>query len=149
MPLTSLPKQYLFGFLLITWMVVIFAFSSIPGAVSPYASPLWYVLERKGAHVFEYLILAVLAMLFLGTHPRLQKECHSPYWIAFLFCTSYALSDEIHQFFVFGRQARFTDVLIDVIGVVCGMAFFFLWKQKKIRTRLLKVYRFCKVKTSR
>ncbi len=116
----------------------------MPGAISPYASPLWYVLERKGAHVFEYLILAVLAMLFLGAHKKLRKECPAPFWIAFLFCTTYAFSDEIHQFFVFGRQARFTDILIDIIGVGLGLLLFFLWTQKKIRNQFLKMYRFCK-----
>ncbi|MFZ1720743.1 MAG: VanZ family protein [Candidatus Moraniibacteriota bacterium] len=141
-------KKYLFGSLLISWMIVIFALSSIPGVVSPYESPLWYVLERKGAHVIEFLVLALLTATYFSTHTTLRKGKKSLYVLVFLFCMVYALSDEIHQFFVFGRQARFTDVLIDSGGAILGVISFFFWQQKKMRARLLKAYRSLKRKTS-
>ncbi len=130
-------------------MLVIFVLSSIHGSGSPYASPLWYVLERKGAHIIEYLILAVFAGAFFSTYPWMRRSERVLCWMVFLFSIAYALSDEIHQFFVFGRQARFTDVLIDAIGGALGMVTFFFWQQKEMRTRLLRLYRSLKRKTSR
>lgn len=141
-------KKHLPDFLLASWMIIIFALSSIPGVVSSYESPLWYVLERKGAHVIEFLVLALLTATYFSTHAVLRKGKKSLYVLVFLFGITYALSDEIHQFFVFGRQARFTDVLIDSIGVLLGMALFFFGQQKKMRARLLKAYRLLKRKTS-
>lgn len=130
-------------------MIVIFALSSIPGVVSSYESPLWYVLERKGAHVIEFLILALLTAAYFSTHTTLRKGKKSLYVLVFLFGITYALSDEIHQFFVFGRQARFTDVLIDAVGVLLGIILFFLGQRKKVRSRISKIYRSLKQKTSR
>ena len=112
-------------------MLVIFAFSSIHGSGSPYASPLWFVLERKGAHVVEYLILALLALCFLSSYRERGRMRRFLYGIVSCFCIAYAFSDEIHQFFVFGREARFTDVLIDFIGASIGMMVFFFWREKK------------------
>ncbi len=137
------------GILLLLWMGIIFGFSSIPGSGSSYTPPLWYILERKGAHVTEYCILAVLAALFFSTQIFLRKEKRMFHWIVLLFCIAYALSDEIHQIFVFGREGRFTDVLIDAGGAILGMIFFFLCQQKKIHTRFQKFTRFFKQKASR
>lgn len=140
-------KKRLLGAGLLLWMAVIFAFSSLHGSGSSYVSPLWYVLERKGAHVIEFFILAFLAALFFLTYPSLRKEKKAFPWFVFLFCTAYALSDEIHQFFVFGREARFTDVLIDTGGVILGMTLFFFWQQKQWRKYFLR--KLFKRKTSR
>lgn len=41
--------------------------------------------------------------------------------ISTLFCIIYALSDEIHQLFVFGRSGELKDVLIDTIGSFLGI----------------------------
>ncbi len=78
---------------------------------------------RKGAHMTEYAILAIL--LYVWTHrwqmTRLRKSVEAAV-IAIL----YAGSDEFHQLFVAGRAGRFSDVLIDSAGVVLGLAFFLL-----------------------
>lgn len=124
--------------MLVLWMIVIFGFSSIPGTASPYPSPLWYVFERKGAHVMEFFILAVLVGIFLSIRFRTRIKGAAFYWLIFLSCTAYALSDEIHQFFVFGRQSRFTDVLIDDIGIIIGMLTFSLWTQRRIWSRFFR-----------
>jgi hypothetical protein len=52
------------GSMLVVWMGVIFLFSSMPGSGSLYDPPTWYVLERKGAHVFEFAFLSVFAFRF-------------------------------------------------------------------------------------
>ena len=48
----------------------------------------------------------------------------------------YALSDEWHQSFVPSRTASFGDVMIDVLGGICGI-FWMVWYQRGIRTPLI------------
>lgn len=142
-------KRRVRGGLLIVWMLVIFGFSSMPGVISPYASPLWYILERKGAHVAEFFILASLATAFFSTYVVFRKEKRSFFLLVIFFSVAYAFSDEIHQFFVFGREARFTDVLIDSGGALLGTTISFFWWRKKIHHRVLRWCYSLKTKTSR
>jgi len=73
---------------------------------------------RKSAHFAEYFILGVLVMnaMKAGEMPDLRA-----FILALLFCVLYAASDELHQYFVPGRDARATDVLIDSIGALAGI----------------------------
>lgn len=122
--LDFLSKRYLFGGALLCWMGFIFFLSSLPGAGTDFDPPLWYVLERKGAHLFEYAVLAILLSLFLSTLSRFQASKKNFCIIVFLFGIAYAFSDEIHQLFVFGRSGRFSDVLVDMVGLLIGMFLF-------------------------
>ena len=124
-------KKWRYGVALLSWMIVIFALSSIHGSGTNYEPSPWYVLERKGAHVAEFFILAFLASLFFAEYRRIREKRAYFFLIVFLFGVAYAFSDEIHQFFVFGRQSKFTDVLIDTVGVILGMIGFFFWKWKR------------------
>ena len=47
-------------------------------------------------------------------------------WIAFAAGVLYAVSDEVHQSFVAGRQGSALDVAIDALGVACGVV---LWQR--------------------
>ena len=47
----------------------------------------------------------------------------------------YALSDEIHQFFVPGRTCAFRDVLIDTIGGVTSILVLYIFS--KIKNKVL------------
>lgn len=60
---------------------------------------------RKLAHVLGYAILAITAI-------GLSKS----WWIATLICTAYACLDEVHQYFISGRNATPRDVLVDAMG---------------------------------
>ena len=86
---------------------------------------------RKGAHMTEYAILAVLFCIWLGRWemPRTRLAC-----MAGTFAVLYACSDEFHQLFVEGRAGRVNDVLIDSAGAVLGLALFLF-----IRTCLSKL----------
>lgn len=131
----ALLQRRIYGVSTLLWMVVIFTFSSIHGSGTYFEPPLWYVLERKGAHMIEFSILAFLVASFLSTYIVFRKDTKLFFCSVFLFCLVYAFSDEIHQFFVFGREARFTDVVIDSGGILIGeVAFFFRWRNvpKKI-----------------
>ena len=123
-------------------MAVIFAFSAQPGEVSdemttaavlPLAelvasmqqgdtaatvTMLYNIIGtvvRKLAHVCEYALLGFLVYQLLQTY-HLQKR-----WLPILLCVAYAVTDEVHQYFVPARSGRATDVLIDAIGVFCGV----------------------------
>lgn len=105
------------GLILLGWMAVIFAFSALPGSPYAPANPtLWYFLERKGAHVIEYLILMALAVRFF--YALLPKERFRNILIgAVLLSLLYAATDELHQSFVPYRGAKITDILIDAGGI--------------------------------
>lgn len=78
---------------------------------------------RKGAHMVEYAILAILLYVWIG---RWQMTRFRKSSAAAVIAILYAGSDEFHQLFVEGRAGRFSDVLVDGSGVVLGLAFFML-----------------------
>lgn len=87
---------------------------------------------RKGAHMTEFAILAVLLYLWTSRWQAayLRRAC------AAAFATMlYACSDEFHQLFVPGRAGRVSDVLIDSAGAVLGLALFVLIERIAIRWR--------------
>ena len=75
-----------------------------------------HLVIRKGAHFTEYAVLAVLVANAIRMPQR--------WWIPIAFCALYALSDEIHQYFVPDRACRFLDVCIDTAGGAFGTAVF-------------------------
>ena len=91
----------------VAWAAVIFAFSSIPSLGTGLGTA-DFVL-RKIAHATEFAILAALLVRALR-HTGL----------AVAVAIAYAVSDEIHQSFVSGRQGSPRDVGIDAVGVVVG-----------------------------
>jgi VanZ family protein len=96
-------------FPVLLWAGVIFAFSSIPSLSSGLGT--WDLVLRKGAHMTEYAILAVLLVRATGSYA----------W-AFALTVAYAASDEVHQVFVRGRQGSPFDVGIDAVGALIGLA---------------------------
>ncbi len=73
----------------------------------------WDLFLRKLAHMAEFGLLWLLWWRALGYgHPAL------PAAIAIL----YAISDELHQHFVPGRNGSAVDILIDTVGVLAGVA---------------------------
>ncbi len=96
----------------ILWMVIIFFVSHQPSAVIPkYGS--WDTLLKKGGHVFAYAVLAIL----------LQYAGLSSRW-AFFLAVLYAISDELHQTQIAGRNGQPMDVAIDTVGIVIGVLLF-------------------------
>lgn len=130
---TLTPKGRLWGGALIVWMGIIFAFSHQPGSGTNWEPPLWYILERKSAHVVEYAVLMGIAIgFFRQLFPRESRR--RVFLIAFLFTLSYGFLDEIHQAFIFGRGAKFSDALIDGVGAL-GMGICLWWWQSQIREK--------------
>lgn len=76
-------------------------------------------LIRKESHFFIYLILGIL---FMGTIRRSGIHGARGVIITLLFCSFFAISDEVHQLFVLGRGAQIKDVLIDIAGTIVGIS---------------------------
>jgi len=102
----------------IVWAGIIFTLSSIPNLKSGLEQD--FAL-RKIAHILEYAILTYLLIrAFHSFTSQHKKILMSAIMISFV----YALSDEFHQAFVFGRKGRIEDVIIDSIGI---LLIAFLW----------------------
>jgi VanZ family protein len=89
---------------------------------------------RKIGHMVEYALLAIAVILPLYYY-RFRR------WklilICFGICFIYACADEIHQLFIYDREGRFLDVLIDCIGVFAGILLFHVFKTMVQRIREL------------
>jgi VanZ family protein len=97
----------------VLWMGVIFWFSAQPNYALPnFGAP--DTLIKKGAHITEYAILGWLIQRARGDRRA--------WWQSLLFATLYAATDEFHQSFTPGRNARVTDAMIDSAGVAIGVA---------------------------
>ena len=140
-------KRILSIILLILWCTLIFYFSSQVGSISEKSSSqvidiinklfnvnlynyeYSIIIVRKLAHMFLYFILYLLSLNVFKNY-KIKKI----YLYAFLFCFIYAVSDEVHQLFVFERSFGIIDIIIDLIGSI--IAFFFLKIIKSIRVLL-------------
>lgn len=104
------------------WAGFIFYLSS--GTVGAVGVTYWQDFVIKSlAHVAEYGILTALLYRAL-LNSGVDKTRSAIY--SLLFAVVYAATDEFHQFFVPGREARFHDVLFDTIGG--SLALYSIWK---------------------
>ena len=93
---------------------------------------LLHVLVRKAAHLGEYAVLSMLfAYAFWDSDLPRRAKWLLPVGISAL----YAVTDEVHQYFVPGRACRLGDVVIDTCGAVLGMCLFaaLAWIWRKIK----------------
>lgn len=75
------------------------------------------MLIRNTAHFAEYGALGFLAAS-VGISFYVKPKINIP--VSFAFSALYAVSDEIHQYFVPGRSCQITDIFIDSSGAFCG-----------------------------
>ena len=146
--------------LLIGWMLLIFLFSNDTGEVSTKKSDgliigtIEFLLERdltdaekikyvdwfvtpvrKGAHLLVYFVLGYLMISTLKEFRLVDKRT---YIYAVILCMLYAISDEVHQYFVPGRSAEVIDVVIDTVGASLGV---WRWGKKfKLQTRKTEIH---------
>ena len=153
--------RVLSALILVAWMVMIFGFSSqnatesvsvstgvtakiarllTPGFddMSPLAQAevieAFHHFVRKTAHFVEYAVLGMLAVNALRTY-RMNKAWRflSPVAI----CLAYAVTDEVHQYFVPKRSAQIWDVLLDTLGGTVGVIamLLFVWLVKRFKRK--------------
>ena len=137
---------------LIAWMLLIFLMSHQPGEVSSsqsdlvlkifsfigielndYFGELATLIIRKLAHFSEYMILFLLTYNVIRHYINGRKKRV----FALIFVFIYACTDEIHQYFIPGRNMAFTDVLIDTSGGIFGYIISIIFEKfslKKKRT---------------
>ncbi|MGN1409448.1 MAG: VanZ family protein [Eubacteriales bacterium] len=132
--------------LTVIWMAVIFSFSCENGGESAESSGgfIRYFLDtfspefgelssseqqaviesydhfiRKAAH---FTIYAVLGSLIFSAVKSFGIRDKNSYFISLISGAAYAVSDEIHQYFVPGRACMLRDMLLDSCGVAFGAA---------------------------
>lgn len=76
-------------------------------------------IVRKTAHFLEYFILGLLSGFVSATYKQNRYILKAV--LTFAFCLLFAVSDEIHQYFIPGRACRFTDICIDAAGSVIAI----------------------------
>ncbi len=130
---------------LVSWVVFIFMMSSQPATQSTQTSSKFVLkiidiiyrdfnkistqqqnniihtitlIVRKTAHFTEYFILGLLSTGVAITYNN--KKRYLNYVFSVLFSVVYAVSDELHQYFVPGRACRFLDICIDAAGSICA-----------------------------
>ena len=137
-------KKILYTTLLILWMLMMFMFSSQNGSLSDKTSGgitgvITHIVQnifniennikitilsdfkkivRKTAHFTAYALGGILAYCTYNSYKKIKLE-DLKYIVIFMIL--YAISDEIHQYFVPGRSAEIRDVLIDVLGANIGI----------------------------
>ena len=151
-------RKRIFIILTIAWMIIIFLMSSQPAPDSTETSlavghavctlfvPGYSKMStddqlklakkidhpvRKTAHATEYAILAMLIFAVIsGMYDNIKHNL-----ISLGFTTAYAVSDEIHQYFVPGRACMMTDVMIDLSGALVGLILVSLVKKRPYKNR--------------
>ncbi len=146
-------KRIIYTILLISWMIVIFLFSSQNGLTSQSTSDHvasviidttvkitnqeiteekrtnliedTRVMVRKSAHFTLYFILGILSFLTLNSY-----QVSKPFIYGVLLCFLYACSDEFHQMFSDGRTAKFLDIMIDTLGATISSSLTCLFQKK-------------------
>lgn len=73
---------------------------------------------RKLAHFSIYTVVGFLMMALMSTY---NAKTIIRVSISFGMGVIYAISDEIHQYFIPGRSGRAFDVIIDSFGVLTGI----------------------------
>jgi len=84
---------------------------------------------RKTAHFIEYMILGILLFNAVKTLGNRSKYLV----VSTLAGALYAVTDEIHQYFVPGRAMRYCDVFIDTAGVLTGVLLVYIVSARKVK----------------
>ena len=89
----------------------------------------YVTIIRKGAHLTIYLILGFLLISLVKEYRQVDIKA---LLIALLIAILYACSDEIHQLFVSERSGKFTDVLVDSIGIIIPLIIVKVFRRRNI-----------------
>jgi len=102
---------------LLAWMALIFALSSIPNEFAPAPKP---IPLDKLAHFCEYAALGFLLAGVAWRHTGQRRIGALLIAGAIVLGTLYGASDEFHQRFVPGRDPALDDLAADAIGSTAG-----------------------------
>ena len=82
------------------------------------------IMNKRIRNIVHFFDFCVLSMVLVFTLNSFNLNGQKSYIIALMFVFLYACTDELHQFFISGRDARFLDVIIDSTGGAFGLAIY-------------------------
>ena len=122
--------------LILLWMYIVFGFSGQNGEESSGISfkismlltknneDIAKTIEpyvRKIAHFSEYAVGGILIFLLLLTFEKISPITRNI--LSIVITIIYAISDEVHQLYIPGREGKIVDVYIDTLGIITGILF--------------------------
>ncbi len=111
-------------------MSIIFCLSSLP-STGIGGSPVEQFFIHKTLHIFVYALLSVSFNFALAKNNNLTHKKTNQKSVLLTYV--YGVTDEIHQYFVLGREGKFTDTLFDLFGALIGVWIYRQFtKQKKV-----------------
>ena len=87
-------------------------------------------IVRKTAHATEYMVLFILIYMVTKEYWNIKRKV----LLSLIITICYSISDEVHQYFVPGRDMRIFDVMVDSTGALIGVILL------KIKNRLKKIH---------
>lgn len=102
-----------------------------------------FEVKDKFLHFFGFMAFSIFVFiplifnnitLFTSKLKNTYKDFNLSTKYAFIFSILFAISDEIHQGFVVGRDADIFDLLADILGIIAG-----IYLIKIIILKLLKI----------
>ncbi len=81
----------------------------------------WAPIFRNLGHFSEFFLLAFFAALSAKAF-----DLGWPSTFSFIGCVIYAISDELHQYFVPGRVCDFADIVTDSLGALAAVVLIYL-----------------------
>lgn len=151
---SNLKKIITFIFIII-WAIIVFYFSNqestksskLSGGVTKVVIEVFKIPEkvtvkqqetmetviRKLAHFSIYTLGGILIISHINLYKITLKK---KLIISLVIGICYAITDEMHQLFIVGRSGEIRDVIIDSIGVSCGITIGII-----IFTKLYKEYK--------
>ena len=87
-------------------------------------------IVRKTAHATEYMVLFILIYMVTKEYENIKRKV----LLSLIITICYSISDEVHQYFVPGRDMRIFDVMVDSTGALIGVILL------KIKNRLKKIH---------
>lgn len=109
------------------YAALIFYVSSLQSISPPSIGFTW---DDKIYHFGEYVLLSFFIFIALRYYRQdtIRKHLHL---IAILIACCFAASDEIHQFFVPGRDSQLGDLLADSLGIVLAQLAIWWYLKRK------------------
>ncbi len=112
-------------FFLSSYMLVIFILSHIPSGTNSeidYARFTWFTEEM--GNLLHIPLFGGLAYLWIKYFQCLGYAEKKIKYAALLLSLLYGISDEAHQYFIPGRFASFSDLLLNLVGIVLVLKFY-------------------------
>ncbi|MBN1756383.1 VanZ family protein [bacterium] len=109
-------RKHKFLLLFILYSIMIWVLSSL---TKP-ELPIKFSGIDKVIHILEFMVLGFLG-IFAYRETWTGKNSKLSITVSFIVCSSYGAIDELHQYFILGRNASFNDFLADTLGVGLGI----------------------------